>query len=183
VRKLCLVSIGLLLALLGSAAAFSFTETIAAATPKKVFTSTRYGYSLVLPKTWSMQQTRGKWSVGAQPLQGGPGVDAFWTQTSNKVLVGAARPVAAGTTFDAWAEQVASLTPEACATSSPLPSNLGGEPAERWEIRCSDNAHVIKVAALHGGRGYLFALVSDIHSKRADRAFFAGFLRTFKFTH
>jgi hypothetical protein len=48
--------------------------------------------------------------------------------------------------------------------------------------RCSDDAHVIKVAALHEGRGYLFALVSDIHSKRADRAFFVGFLRTFKFT-
>jgi hypothetical protein len=182
VRKLCFISIALVIALLGSAAAFSFTETIAAATPKKVFTSKRYGYSVVLPKTWSMQQTRGKWLVGAQPLQGGPGVDAFWTQTSAKVLVGAARPVAAGTTLEAWTEQVASLTPEACETSSSLQSALGGEPAQRWEIHCSDNARVIKVAALHGGRGYLFALVSDIHSKRADRAFFAGFLRTFKFT-
>ena len=161
-------------------AGFIFTGTTVAATPKKVFTSKRYGYSLVLPRTWSMQQTPGKWPPGVQPLEGSPGIDAFSRQA--RALVGAARPVAEGTTLEAWTVEVASLTPQQCRTNASLPASLGGEPAHTWEIRCTDGANVIKIAALHAGQGYLFALVKDTQLNRADRTFFAKVVRTFKFT-
>ena len=185
VRPSSLFQLGLVLALAALALVVASVQTRTAVAPvqeqENVFTSERYGYSLTLPRTWLMHETPGEWPPGAQPAPGEAGVDGFVEQTSGKILVVAARPGSAGTTLEAWSEDVAAVTPQQCQTNMSIPAKVGGEPAQLWEIRCPDGAFVIKLAALHEGRGYLFVLVSETKSDSADREFFANVMHSFKF--
>jgi hypothetical protein len=145
--------------------------------PDKVFRSERYGYSLAVPGTWSMQQGPGEWPRGAQPQAGRPGVDAFADPYEFRSLLVVAVPVSAGTTFDAWSAEVAAITPSQCQTTASLPATVGGERALRMEIHCADGAYATKVAVVHNERGYLMAMVSS----NADRELFAKLMDSVKF--
>jgi hypothetical protein len=163
-------------------AVFIETCATAPAKPDNIFTSNRYGYSVVVSTGWSMYQAPGEWAPDTQPGVGNPGVDAFSNQTLDQRILVVATPVADGTALEGWAKNVALITPPQCSTDSSVSSTLGGERAQLWDIHCDDGAQVFKVAAVHRGRGYLLAFLSLAKFEIADRNLFASVIRSFTFT-
>jgi hypothetical protein len=59
---------------------------------------------------------------------------------------------------------------------------LGGEPALSWTTTCGD-VHPTKIAALHGGRGYIAIFeLSGADETAADRRILESIRRSFRFT-
>jgi hypothetical protein len=172
-----------LIAAVALIAIFVTTCTTPPAKQDNMFTSKRHGYSVIISSGWSMHETPGEWVLGSQPRDGTPGVDAFfWNKSLDRTIVVVALPLADGTSLEAWAKDVASITPSQCTTDSTVPSTLGGERAQLWDIHCEDGAEVFKIAAVHKGRGYLLVFLSLAKFDPADRDLFASVMRTFTFT-
>jgi hypothetical protein len=61
--------------------------------------------------------------------------------------------------------------------------DLGGAPALAWTETCDpETVNSNKVAALHGGRGYMIYMPSDAANDAEDRRIFEGIRQSFRFT-
>jgi len=61
--------------------------------------------------------------------------------------------------------------------------DLGGAPALAWTETCDpETVNSNKVAALHGGRGYMIYMPSDAANGAEDRRIFEGIRQSFRFT-
>jgi hypothetical protein len=176
------------------AASTAQTTTAAQSTPKpsvatpasasKEFVSKRYGFRVTLTDNWSEQDASVDWD-GAT-LQGTESSEFanFPDQTVNRTLVVAAAPVPKGEKLAQWRAAMHAATPFGCSDPPSVEkTTLGGEPALAWTTVCIGHANVIKLAALHGNRGYIFFLASDwANDKAADRRTFNSIRESFRFT-
>jgi predicted small lipoprotein YifL len=152
-------------------------------TQAQEFASNRYGFRVTLTKAWSEADATADWD--GKELQGiGSPLFANFYAVGGRVLVAGAAPVPAGTQLAAWRAAMVRAAPSAC-SDSPSAENmtLGGEPALAWTATCSDGYHVIKLAALHGTRGYMVFLPSQAANvDAANRRTFESIRQSFRFT-
>jgi hypothetical protein len=159
------------------------TTTPPAATPQD-FVSKRYDFRVTLTKDWSEVDAQIDWD--GKMLQGAdsPAFADFTDPATGRDFVAAAAPVAKGTQLAQWRAAMVRAAPPVCSdSSSARTTTLAGEPALTWTSTCSDGYDVIKLAALHGDRGYMMFLPSKAANDDAvDRSTFELIRRSFRFT-
>ncbi len=148
------------------------------------FVSKRYGFRVTLTRDWSEKDAQVDWD--GKMLQGAdsPAFANFTDPATGRDLVAAAAPVAKGTRLSQWRAAMVRAAPPVCSdSSSARTTSLAGEPALAWTSTCSDGYDVIKLAALHGDRGYMVFLPSmAANDDVVDRTMFESMRRSFRFT-
>ena len=165
----------------------TINQTISTTLPSATvheFVSDRYGFRITLPAGWTATDAVVDWT-GAQ-LEGlaSPGWARFTDPVTNRTLIVAAARVAQGTKLGAWQAAMVRAAPAACSdSSSAQESTLGGEPALAWTADCSDG-DAEKLAAVHGGLGYMMLFSSVTASDDAEdrRRVFESIRPSFRFT-
>jgi len=147
------------------------------------FTSNEYPYRVTLTEDWTTIPAIEKWTPTTELSLFIPSFDRFDDGKGRILHVGAAR-VPKSTSLQQWRDSIIAATPSVCSNSSMSQSTLGGEPALAWLGSCSsDGLNTINLAALHGGKGYAFILLSPSEYRQTDdRGIFDGARRTFAFT-
>jgi hypothetical protein len=169
------------LAALAAVAALTAVVAPARAASPATFVSKRFGYSIVLTRSWSPQYAITAWPGGGQ-FPNSPTVDTFADGRGHLVIV-AARRVAARTTLAEFTASVIRPIPPVCGKSHAFrTTSLGGAPASDFVNACTDGLDVITATALHGGRGYVFWVGSPTASAPASgRALFERVRRSLRF--
>lgn len=146
------------------------------------FTSEWYGFRVTLTQDWSEADAVVDWD--GEKLQGlrSPAFARFTDPATGRTLVAAAAPVAQGMELAEWRAAMVRAAPPICSESSSVEeTTLGGEPALAWIATCSDG-DAIKLAALHGARGYMIFLDSPTAKDAEDRRIFESIRNSFRFT-
>ena len=146
------------------------------------FTSEWYGFRVTLTEDWSGDDALVDWD-GAK-LQGlrSPAFARFADPATGRTLVAGAARVAEGMGLAEWRAAMVRAAPPVCSESSSVEeTSLGGEPALAWIATCSDG-DAIKLAALHGRRGYIIFLDSQTAKDAEDRSIFESIRNSFQFT-
>ena len=167
----------------GGASAGSSSAATTSARAKQ-FTSTEYPYRVQLTEDWTAIFAIDKWTPTTQLSLYIPSFDRYDDGKGRILHVGAAR-FSNGTSLQQLRESIISATPPSCSDSSSVSrTSLGGEPALVWTGSCpSDAMNTIKLAALHGGMGYAFILLSPTQYQQADdQGIFDAARGTFGFT-
>jgi hypothetical protein len=175
-------------------------ETVAASTPASThpagtasaskpaspheFVSTRYGFAVSLPQDWSETDASFAWNGNSLNTPGSPFFANFIDPTSHRFLMGASAKVPKGMQLTKWqAAMVRAHLPSCSEPSSVKATTLGGEPALTWTETCDGGTvNSTKVAALHGGRGYMIYMPSDANNAAEDRSIFEAMRQSFRFT-
>ncbi len=149
----------------------------------KEFVSKRYGFRVTLTDEWLEQDASVDWDGAFLQGTESSAFANFPNQAINRTLVVGAAPAPKGTKLAQWRAAMVAAAPSGCSESPSVEkTTLGGEPALAWATVCEGDANVYKVAALHGNRGYIFFLASDIAiDKTADRRTFDSIRRSFRF--
>jgi len=144
------------------------------------FVSNRYGYSLTLTTTWSVDQPKQPWN-GGTPLP--HTVDTYSGSVYGRWLLAAAMRLAAGKTLEDFTADVLETIPGNCGKpESNVAAKLGGEPARLFTHHCSHGWYLIYVTAVHRDRGYVFVSASTARNDRGDRIVFYRALKSWRFT-
>jgi hypothetical protein len=149
------------------------TAPTTAGTP---FTSTRYGYSLVVPEGWTVTETPG--TGGLHPDE--PGVDTFHGP-GGRILSVVGEPVPPGTGLESW--------------SCSIGKHLAGEhqtPVEATEVLIAAGQttrltkyhlhidpyviHYLNAEVINGETGLTLSMESTAHDDAADEAVFRAWL-------
>jgi len=154
-----------------------------AASPQE-FVSTRYGFAVSLPQDWSETDASFAWNGKSLNTPGSPFFANFIDPTSHRFLMGASAKVPKGMQLAKWqAAMVRAHLPSCSEPSSVKATTLGGEPALTWTETCDGGTvNSTKVAALHGGRGYMIYMPSDANNAAEDRSIFEAMRQSFRFT-
>jgi hypothetical protein len=157
--------------------------TSATAAPERTFRSERYGFRVTLPEDWSEADAVADWDGKTLPGLASPIFARFADPANSRALVAAAAPVPEGMELAEWRAAMVRATPAVCPDPSPMEeTTLGGEPALAWTHTCTDGYDVIKLAALHGRRGYIIFLASPtVNDDADDRHFFESIRSSFRF--
>jgi hypothetical protein len=150
--------------------------------PAQEFTSEWYGFRVTLTEDWSGDDAVVDWD-GAK-LQGlrSPAFARFADPATGRTLVAGAARVAEGMELAEWRAAMVRAAPPVCSESPSVEeTSLGGEPALAWIATCSDG-DAIKLAALHGRRGYIIFLDSQTAKDAEDRSIFESIRNSFRFT-
>jgi hypothetical protein len=162
------------------------TPSERAAPSSSAFESTLYRYELVLPSGWLAHPAESTWTSGVLEGRCPSDWDCFSDNRNGVTLAAAAEAVPAGLSVDRWRSRIQFSTPEVCSDSGPRTNTtLDSEPAQAWTSTCSsEDLDVIKVVAIHGGRGYiiLFASPTSI-GLEADQATFDSIIAKFRFAN
>jgi hypothetical protein len=161
-------------------AAAAAQATQAAATAQE-FISERYGFRITLTGDWSGVDALLDWD--GENLQGlhSPAFATFSNPATGRTLVAAAAH-AEGMELAEWRAAMVRAAPPICSeSSSDEETALGGEPALAWIATCSDG-DAIKLAALHGSRGYIIFMDSQTAKDAEDRRIFESIRNSFRFT-
>jgi hypothetical protein len=133
----------------------------------ETFVSGRYGFSITPPGGSSIAHSTVAWDASCLcPLD-----DPAWDRASvdHRTLVVAATAVDSAMDLARWRARIVKLAPPVCDESEAATKvKIGGEDALEWTASCSDGFHVIKLAALHGGRGYVVLFASPSSDALAD---------------
>jgi hypothetical protein len=166
-----------------AAACGSGGEPATQAAATQTFVSERYGFRVSLPEGWSGTDALVNWS--GERLEGlsSPAFATF-TDVTGRTLVAAAARVPEGMELAEWRDAMVRATPAVCPDpSSPEETTLGDEPALAWTHTCADGYDVNKLAALHGGRGYILFLASlTANDDAEDRRIFESIRSSLRFT-
>ena len=148
------------------------------------FTSELYGFELVLPSRWHIRAASTAWVSGDLEGRCSYDWDCFEDTTDGRSLAVAAIGVPKTTALEEWQAGINRSTPAICKDSDPpSETSLDGEPALTWTTACEvESLKVIKLAALHGARAYMFLFVSPTTSSlESDQAAFDSIMSTFHF--
>ena len=158
-------------------------STTRASTPQ-VFVSTRYGFAVTLPQDWSEVDASFEWDGRGLQAPGSPFFANFTAPTGNRTLMAAAATVPKGMQLADWRAAMVRGHLPSCSEPSPAEATtLGGEPALAWTEQCdAGTVNSNKVAALHGGRGYMIYMPSAAANDAEDRRVFEGMRQSFRFT-
>jgi hypothetical protein len=125
----------------------------------ETFMSDRYGFSITLPT--------GSLTVDATADWDGTCLcgldDPAWDHVSvdGRTLVVGATAIDSAVSLARWRAWIVKLAPDACDDSEAATQvTIGREDALEWTTSCSDGYIGIKLAALHGGRGYVVQFAS-----------------------
>ena len=135
--------------------------------PAETFLSDRYGFSITLPTGSSTAHATVAWDASC--LCGLD--DPTWDRAvmNGRTLVVGATAVDSAMDLARWRARIVELAPAVCHdVEAATEVTIGGENALEWTASCSDDFNVIKVAALHGGRGYVVLFASDSSAGLAD---------------
>jgi hypothetical protein len=150
----------------------------------KPFTSTRHGYSVVVPSSWPAQRASQRWAEGATPTWGDPTLDTIWSEDSSNVrFVAASQKLGAGQTPEAWLTAYCRARDSSAASCGPS-ITIGGQAGylARDGVIATSTAllpgrgAVFDAAVVVGGRGYAFTMDGGL-----DRGYFQAFLDTVTF--
>ena len=131
------------------------------------FASNRYGFSITLPADAATRHASTNWD--ASGLSGLEDPTWDWALVDSRALVFAATTVNSAMDLAQWRARMVELAPDVCQESEAASKvTIGGEDALEWTASCSDGYEVIKLAALHGGRGYVVLLASPSSDALAD---------------
>ena len=157
----------LCLALLAAGCASAVPGPSSTKPQAETFVSDRYGFSITLPTGSSTRHATVDWDASC--LCGLD--DPTWDQASvdGRTLVVGATGVDAAMDLARWRARIVELAPAVCHDSEAATEvTIGGEDALEWTASCSDGFNVIKLAALHGGRGYVVLFASPSSDGLAD---------------
>jgi len=148
------------------------------------FVSDRYGFSVAMPDGWSGTDATIDWGGLSLGGLGSPLYASITDPALGRYLEVGAAPVAEGMDLAAWQALMDGAAPAVCGDPSPVEeTTLGGDAALGWTHRCTDGYDVNKLAALHGGRGYVMFLASPTANDEAeDRRVFDSIRSSFQFT-
>jgi hypothetical protein len=162
------------------------TSTTRPSAPTQTFVSKAYRFRAVLSKNWSESDATLRWNGSELLGISSPTFARFTDPTSGRTLLVAAARVTKGMKLSDWRTAMVHAAPAACDESpSVRQTTLGGEPALAWTAKCSDGYHVNKLAALHGGHGYVVLLPSPTAAGTDDAEnlrVFESMRRSFRFT-
>jgi hypothetical protein len=133
----------------------------------ETFVSDRYDFSVVLPSGSVSQDATVDWDGSCLCGLGSP----VWASASveGRSLVVAATAADPDMDLRRWRTMMVGLAPSSCHDSEDaIATTLGGADALQWTASCSDGYHVIKLAALHDGRGYVVLLASPTSERSTD---------------
>ena len=150
----------------------------------RAFTSELYGFELVLPSRWQIRAASTAWVSGVLEGRCPSSWDCFSDTTDGRTLAVAAIGVPKNTTLEEWQAGIHRSAPSFCKDSDPpSETTLDGERALTWTTACvSEGLKVIKLAALHGTRAYMFLFASPTNSSlESDQAAFDSIMSTFHF--
>jgi len=150
----------------------------------RAFTSELYGFELVLPSRWQIRAASTAWVSGVLEGRCPSSWDCFSDTTDGRTLAVAAIGVPKNTTLEEWQAGIHRSAPSFCKDSDPpSETTLDGERALTWTTACvSEGLKVIKLAALHGTRAYMFLFASPTTSSlESDQAAFDSIMSTFHF--
>ena len=151
----------------------------------RAFTSELYGFELVLPSRWQIRAASTAWVSGVLEGRCPPDWDCFFdTKPKSRTLAVAAIGVPKNTTLEEWQAGIHRTRPTHVEDSDPpSETTLDGERTLTWTTACvSEGQKVIKLAALHGTRAYMFLFVSPMTSSlESDQAAFDSIMSTFHF--
>ncbi len=156
------------------------------AAPEGTFISERYDFRVTPPEDWSEADAEADWDGKELESLSSPRFARFTdpaTATRREFVVGAAT-APEGMELAEWRAAMVRATPAVCPDPSPVEeTTLGSEPALAWTHTCTDGYDVNKLAALHGGRGYIIFLASPTANDDAeDRSIFESIRSSFQFT-
>ena len=150
----------------------------------RAFTSELYGFELVLPSRWQIRAASTAWVTGVLEGSCPSAWDCFEDTTDGRTLAVAAIGVPENTTLEEWQAGIHRSAPAGVEDSDPpSETTLDGERALTWTaVSVSEGLKVIKLAALHGTRAYMFLFVSPtISSLESDQSAFDSIMSTFHF--
>jgi hypothetical protein len=134
----------------------------------ETFVSDRYGFSITLPTGSVTRHATVGWDASCLCGLGDPTWDSA-VIVGNRTLVVAATAVDSAMDLPRWRARIVALAPDICHESEAATSvTIGGEAALEWTASCSDGYNVIKLAALHRGRGYVVLFASLTGEPLAD---------------
>jgi hypothetical protein len=160
-------------------------EASASAVPT-AFTSTTYGYALMVPAGWTTVQATAAWDGSGAPFSGDAVADQFIGPAT-----ASAWGFAAPTTEDLAGyvdERIAATATAASATCSPAPESqdpidIGGEPGMLLSWNCGILINL--AVTVHDGTGYVYGLRDpSVHAATdaEDRAIFEELLSSVQFS-
>jgi hypothetical protein len=152
--------------------------------PAREFVSQRHHFSVTLPQDWSEADASFDWDGKALQSPGSPFFTNFTAPTSTRTVMAASTSVPKGTQLAQWQAAMVRAHVSSCADpSSVTATTLGGEPALTWTEKCDGGTvNSNKIAALHGGRGYMVYMPSSAANDAEDRRIFEEMRQSFRFT-
>ena len=165
----------------------SYSAAVASplASPGTKVVSTRYGYSIVLPSSfsrWNRRLATVSWTSDSIGGLDSPEMDAFTDQQTERVYLLAARP---STSLQRWTAFVVAAHPSVCGRARFLPdSTLAGTQARVHTVSCTDGYRVFVITAVRAHRGYMLLVASPTTlSRTSDLRAFDAARRSFQFLH
>ena len=149
--------------------------------PGEPFVSDRYGFSITLPTGSPTRHATVGWDASCLCGLYDPTWD--WALVNGRTLVVGATAVDSAMNLARWRAKIVELAPDVCHESEASTKvTIGGDDALEWTASCSDGYNVIKLAALHGGRGYVVLLASLTSDGLADnQTAFDSLMSSFKY--
>jgi hypothetical protein len=147
----------------------------------ETFVSDRYGFSITLPAGSTTRHATVGWDASCLCGLDDPTWD--WALVDGRTLLVAATSVDSAMNLARWRARMVELAPDVCQESEAATGvTIGGERALEWTASCSDGYDVIKLAALHGGRGYVVLLATLSSDGRVDnQTAFDSLMNSFAF--
>jgi hypothetical protein len=143
--------------------------------------SDRYGFSITLPTGSVPVHATKDWDASCLCGLDDPTWDGAWVD--HRTLVVGATAVGSSMDLARWRARMVKLAPDVCQDSAAARKvTIGGGDALEWTASCSDGYEVIKLAALHGGRGYVVLFASPSSDGLADnQTAFDSLMRSFEY--
>ena len=147
----------------------------------ETFVSDRYGFSITIPTGSLTGHATKNWDASCLCGLGDPTWDS--ASVEGRTLVVAATAVDSAMDLARWRARIVELAPDICHEAQAATAvGIGGADALEWTASCSDGYNVIKLAALHGGRGYVVLFASSSSDGLADnRTAFDSLMSSFKY--
>jgi hypothetical protein len=148
--------------------------------PAATFVSDRYGFSITLPTGSLTGHATKNWDASCLCGLGDPTWDS--ASVDGRTLVVAATAVDSAMDLARWRARLVELAPAVCLDSQAATKvTIGGEDALEWTASCSDGYNVIKLAALHGGRGYVVLFASSSDGLADNQTAFDSLMSSFEY--
>ena len=160
------------------------TPATTTAPKPKDFVSDKYKFAVTMTDAWAEVDATIDWDGQHISGPGSPQMANIDDFNTDRTLMGASAAVPPGTPLADWQAAMVRGTPGECtAPTSVETTTLGGEPALIWSVKCSDGIDATHIAALHGGKGWVFYMGSAAANDDAeDQKIFDQARQSFRFT-
>jgi hypothetical protein len=175
------IAASLCVALVAAGCASAVPSQSSAEPQAERFVSDRYGFSITLPTGSPTRHATVDWDASCLCGLDDPAWDH--AEVDGREFVVGATAVDSAMDLARWRARIVELAPAVCHDSEAATEvTIGGEDALEWTASCSDGFNVIKLATLHGGRGYVVLFASPSNDGLADnQAAFDSLMSSFEY--